>query len=395
MTTNQVVCPACGSNNMEDFHSAAGVPTNSCLLLTSRSEAEAFPTGRMRLGFCRGCGFISNLDFNEGMAEYSGRYEETQAFSPVFVEFARGLAKQWVDKYDLKGKTVLEVGCGKGEFLTMMIEEGVGSGIGIDPGIKVDRVDTAVQGRLTWIPDFYSEAYRHLEADALVCRHTLEHISPVGDFMRMIRANIGDRTDMVVLFELPDVLRVLREVAFWDVYYEHCSYFSQGSLARLFRATGFEVLDLALAYDDQYLLIEAQPSDVAPDVARSPQEADMAELESGVEHFATEYAKGKERWNRQVAASGSRGEKTVIWGAGSKGVAFLTHLGLRDAIKYAVDINPHKHGMFMAGTGQEIVSPEFLVRYQPDKVIVMNPVYLNEIANQLESLGLSPELVAV
>ena len=130
MTTPQSVCPACGSSKMKDFHSAAGVPTNSCLLLTSREEAEAFPTGRMRLGFCQACGFVSNLDFDAGMAEYSGRYEETQAFSPVFVEFAKGLAKHWVDKYDLAGKTVLEVGCGKGEFLTMMVEEGVGSGIG-------------------------------------------------------------------------------------------------------------------------------------------------------------------------------------------------------------------------------------------------------------------------
>ena len=71
-----------------------------------------------------------------------------------------------------------------------------------------------------------------------------------------------------MLFELPDVRRVLDEVAFWDVYYEHCSYFSAGSLARLFRATGFEVLDLALDYDDQYLLLEARPSAVRRRPAR-------------------------------------------------------------------------------------------------------------------------------
>ena len=55
-----------------------------------------------------------------------------------------------------------------------------------------------------------------------------------------------------MFFELPDVMRELCEGAFWDLYYEHCTYFSCGSLARLFRATGFEVLD--------FVEIQAPPS---------------------------------------------------------------------------------------------------------------------------------------
>ena len=50
----------------------------------------------------------------------------------------------------------------------------------------------------------------------------------------------------------------------------------------------------------------------------------------------------------------------MIWGAGSKGVAFLSMLGVGDEVDYAVDVNPGKHGMFMPGTGHEIVSPNRL-----------------------------------
>lgn len=63
--------------------------------------------------------------------------------------------------------------------------------------------------------------------------------------------------------ELPDVTRILREVAFWDVYYEHCSYFSAGSLARLFTTKEFDVTEVFLALDDQYLLLYADPSEGA------------------------------------------------------------------------------------------------------------------------------------
>jgi hypothetical protein len=396
-------CPACGSMGLQAFHDELGIPTNSCLLLPSLAEAKGFPTGNLRLALCPHCGFITNVAFDAGQAEYSSRYEETQGFSPRFVAFARDLAKRWVETYDLAGKTVLEIGCGKGEFLVMMIEAGAGAGVGIDPGVHPERYEgdgdgsvaidasaVAAAKKVRWIADFYSEAYTDIAADAVVCRHTLEHIQPVGDFMRMVRRSIGDRLDTVVLFELPDVERVLREVAFWDVYYEHTSYFSLGSLARLFRATGFEVLHLELDYDDQYLLIEARPSATTPAPGEPfPVEADLGALEAGAAAFAEGYATILDRWRTELAEVAARGGRSVIWGAGSKGVSFLTNLGRDCPVEYAVDINPNKWGMFMAGTGQEIVAPEFCVDYRPELVVVMNPVYVDEITAQLAALGVT------
>ena len=79
------------------------------------------------------------------------------------------------------------------------------------------------------------------------------------EFVELLRRPAA-RRDGVVVFEVPDVLRVLREGAFWDVYYEHCSYFA-ARLARrpLPRAAGFEVLANRLDFDDQYLVLEARP----------------------------------------------------------------------------------------------------------------------------------------
>ncbi len=388
-------CPACASSALELVATEDQIPTNSCLLLESRDEAEGYPRGDMALTYCQDCGFLFNADFNQSLSEYSARYEETQGYSAKFVEFARNLAQTWVDKYDLAGKSVLEIGCGSmGEFLQFMVDAGAGKGIGIDPALNVERIAHPTPDKFEWIPDFYSEAYTHIQADAVVCRHTLEHISSVKDFMDMVRRSIGDRTDTIVLFELPDVLRVLEEVAFWDVYYEHCSYFSLGSLARLFRATGFEVLHLELDYDDQYLLIEARPSTVPAQGEPLPLEDDMDALRAGVVTYRDGYVKTLNEWGATFASLAADGGKSVIWGAGSKGVSFLTNLGTED-IHYAVDINPTKHGFFMAGTGHEIIGPEALVSYQPNLVVVMNPIYVDEIGRQLAELGLHPELRAV
>jgi hypothetical protein len=254
--------------------------------------------------------------------------------------------------------------------------------------------------RLTWITDFYGESYAHLQADAIVCRHTLEHIQNVREFMLTIRRAIGDRTEIPVLFELPDTRRVLDEVAFWDVYYEHCSYFTAGSLARLFRSVGFEVTGLELDFDDQYLLLEARPSTAPAPGAAFGIEEEVSQLRQATDDFAAAQAELLDSWEEILRHAAHDGRSGVIWGSGSKGVSFLTNLAARGVdvarlISAAVDINPFKHGMFMAGTGTAIVSPEQLREIDPSLVVVMNPIYLDEIRNQINDLGLDADVRAV
>jgi hypothetical protein len=86
------------------------------------------------------------------------------------------------------------------------------------------------------------------------------------------------------------------------------------------------------------------------------------------------------------------GRRVVLWGGGSKAVAFLTTLGVQDEIEYAVDINPYKHGTFLAGGGQKIVAPCFLQEYKPDTIVIMNPIYRDEIQLTLAAMGLYPEI---
>jgi FlaA1/EpsC-like NDP-sugar epimerase len=96
-------------------------------------------------------------------------------------------------------------------------------------------------------------------------------------------------------------------------------------------------------------------------------------------------------WRSSLERLTKGGRRIVVWGAGSKGVTFLNTLQDTNTIGYVVDINPQKQGRFVAGTGQQIVSPEFLQLYQPDVIIVMNVIYQKEIQEVTDKLGLSPK----
>ena len=393
MTATPSICPSCIDGKMTSFYQVNNVPTNSCILLDSKEDAIAYPRGNVDLKHCKQCGFISNMAFDPKLTEYSGRYEETQGFSGTFNKFHQHLAERLIKKHNLHNKSVIEIGCGKGEFITMLSELGSNRGIGFDPGYRDDHIKGRSSDNVTFIKDFYSEQYTDHQADFICCKMTLEHIHPTSDFISMVRRSIGQKLDTMVFFQIPETLRILRDCSFEDIYYEHCSYFTPGSLARLFRRCGFEVVDIETEYDNQYLTIEAIPIDTEKHTAALPIEESTDELTALVESFTQRSKKKIDDWSEHLKAFSDQGKKVMLWGSGSKGVSFLTTLNNADNIEYVVDINPYRQGYYMSGTGQKIVSPEFLKEYQPDVVVIMNAIYTEEITKDLNSLDLYPKII--
>src|SRR5450755_4403329 len=157
--SNNSQCPNCLDGSLRVFHDVRGVPVHSVLLMASRDIAMNYPKGDIKLGYCGNCGFVSNTAFNPAVHEYSTQYEETQGFSATFRAFHSRLAASLIEKYGLRGKTVVEIGCGKGEFLTLLCEMGENRGVGFDPAFVKERNPAPSDLRIEFVQDFYSEKY--------------------------------------------------------------------------------------------------------------------------------------------------------------------------------------------------------------------------------------------
>jgi hypothetical protein len=100
-------------------------------------------------------------------------------------------------------------------------------------------------------------------------------------------------------------------------------------------------------------------------------------------------------WREFILSHHARGKKVVLWSALSKAVSFLTTTKVGGAIEYAVDINPQRQGRYLPVTGQQIMPPQFLADYQPDCVILMNPIYVREVRADLDKMSVGAKVLGI
>jgi hypothetical protein len=382
------ICTVCCGRNIVSSVFIEDVPVLCSGLCPTRTSAVDLPRASIVLAFCRDCGHLFNRNYDPGLLRYGPNYDSSLHFSGTFQEYIEALADRLVERYELQGKTVVEIGCGWGDFLRLLCSRGAARGLGFDPGYTSEMQAEVAGSRVSIRRELFPGTERaRVDGDFVCCRHTLEHIGYPRAFIAALRQAIGC-SNIPVFFEVPNSLYSLRDGGIWDVIYEHCSYFSPASLARIFWECDFEPAQVEEAYSKQFLTIHAtagRTSDSAPAL-------EDPSIERLVDSFQSQYENKLEYWRREITALETIGSKLVVWGAGAKAATFLNLVRPR-SLEYVVDVNPRKQGNFVPGSGQLIVSPEFLINYRPDVVILTNHYYAEEIREHLRGLGLTPELI--
>ena len=385
-------CPLCGSSLPQVFFERRGVPVHQNVVCASAEEARQFTRGDLLLAFCQTCGFVFNPAFDPDRLRYSAAYDNTQCCSPYFKRYLSELAESLVAKYSLRNKVLIEVGCGKGEFLRLLCKEGRNQGIGFDPSYV--GPDTAEGGAVRFVPAFYDAQQTQYSPDFVCGRHVIEHVQSPLHMLRAVRQAIGKRTNSYVFFETPALSWILDKVTFWDLFYEHCSYFTAESLTWAFEQAGFQVLQAPSAFDEQYIGIEAKPA--TPNISAEPAlPRYVADLWSKIQTFLGRLKERMEACEATIDFFHKAGG-CAIWGAAAKGTTLVNTIDPeKRRIRFLIDINPAKQGRFVPGTGHQIVSPECLKEGNAGiaGIVNMNPNYLEENRALLAQMSLEIPIV--
>jgi hypothetical protein len=346
-------------NNLEPVFRHINVPIFQNKVYPSEEQALAAEKGRVELVQSLISGFVFNKAFTPDTMNYDAMYQNEQSNSGFFKNHLLNVL-HLLKSFGIENKKVVEVGCGKGAFFDMMLNSGIDCW-GFDPTYEGSN------GRIK--KEYFDESQRGMSADVIIMRHTLEHISRPFSFLHTIARTNDYRGFLFV--EVPTFDWIVNKNAFWDIFYEHCNYFTEESLS-----TMFEIAITGNFFNGQYIYLWADLSKI-----RNTIPCDIKFTRYDTSAFRNKL----EGYKEMLINNGS----FAVWGAGAKGSTFLNLLDREKIIQYVIDINPAKQNKFIAGTGHPIFGSDILLHQPVQNILIMNENYVEEIKQQIKEYNIS------
>ena len=327
-----------------------------------KEELEDDHGVELNLYQCEYCGLVQILD---EPVEYYKDVIRAAAVSDEMKEFRLKYFEDFVKKYGLKGKKVLEVGTGRGEFLRWMNMEGV-QGYGIEH--LQSSVDQCNQEGLRVYQGYFESRDTVVENapfDGFFIMNFLEHAPDPNAFLQGVHRNISE--DAVGLIEVPNFDMILENAMFSEFIRDHLLYFTRDVLVLLLQKNGFDVLECHSVWHNYCLAA----------VVKKKKNVDMSAICDERDRVSKEI-------NDYLDLNQKRNKKVAVWGAGHQALAVIALCNIRNRIEFVVDSAEFKQGRYTQGTHIPIISPSELKKEKVDAIIVMAASYSDEVVSILK-----------
>jgi len=305
---------------------------------------------------CSSCGLIQ---LNNPPVSYYKEVIRAVAFSEEMCEFREVQFKAWINKNGLLNKSVLEIGCGKGEYLSILNKSGVfAHGVEFSEQSVMACRELGLSVTQGYFGD-YDFILPYPKYAGFTCLNFMEHWPDPNKALAHLKECLVDGG--IGLIEVPNFDMILKKGLFSEFISDHLLYFTQETLIYMMQHNGFEVLECSSVWHDYIISI----------VVRKRVKTDLKffdeyrlRVESELNSFIDKFSSGR----------------VAIWGAGHQALAVISLAGISMKIKYVIDSALFKQGKYTPASHVPIVAPEELNLDPVDAVIIMAASYSDEVA---------------
>ena len=309
---------------------------------------------------CRKCGLVQ-LD-NEVVPYYKDVIRAT-AYSSEMKRFRLKQFSSFVDRFNLKEKKVIEIGCGRGEYLELM-SKFVTQCYGIEHSTK--SVDIATKKGLNVFQGYLEDEHYIIDNspyDAFFIINFLEHIPNLNSFLEAIYNNLSNSA--VGLIEVPNFDMTIKNNLFSDFISDHLYYFTKETLRRVLELNGFEIIEIRLILCDY--IISA--------IVKKREKIDLTNFIYIKNNLKNSFNKLLKQYN-----------KIAVWGAGHQSLALISLMNIKDKIEFIIDSAPFKQGLYTPATHLKIYPPDKLINSNLEAIIVITGNYNEEIIKTIKNM---------
>ena len=282
-------------------------------------------------------------------------------YSTTMEELRKSEYGHFIELASLKGKKIIEVGCGRGEFLGMLKGFPV-EGYGTEH--KKELVELAKSAGLRVDEDF-PESEDHIfkdgPFDAFMSFNFLEHQPHPRTYLKAIYNNLVEGG--YGLITVPSFEYILKQNSFYEIIPDHIAYYSFDSLTHLLNISGFEVIESKTVNRDTIEMIVKKRK--LPEVG-------------GIILKKTDIA-------NEVLDPVKSYSKIAVWGASHQGFTLCSTTGIAKYVDCIIDSAPFKQGKFAPASHIGIISPDEARKRKFEAIIIVAPGYTNEIANIIKT----------
>nr|WP_315086386.1 class I SAM-dependent methyltransferase [uncultured Lachnoanaerobaculum sp.] len=310
---------------------------------------------------CEDCGLVQ---LKNDAVYYYRDVIRAGGYSTTMEALRKSQYKHFIEFASLEGKKIIEVGCGRGEFLGMLSDFPV-EGYGTEH--KKDLVEIAKEAGLRVDEDFperEDHIFKNGPFDAFMSFNFLEHQPNPRTYLKAIYNNLCD--EGYGLITVPSFEYIMEQNSFYEIIPDHIAYYSFESLTHLLNICGFEVLEKETVNRDTISMI-----------VKKRKLPDICGIISKKNDIATEVVETVKKY--------AKAGKIAIWGASHQGFTLCATTGIADYVDCIIDSAPFKQGKYAPASHIPIISPDEARKRKLEAIIIVAPGYTNEIANIIKT----------
>lgn len=307
---------------------------------------------------CPKCGLVQ---FDCKPVSYYRDVIRSSGYSSTMHDLRYSQYKHLIETYHLEGKKFIEVGCGQGEFLSVLNEFPVKT-FGIEH--KATLVELAKSKGLNVVQGFVENGECKIQGapfDVFLSFNFLEHQPNPNEMLEGIYNNLTD--DGMGLITVPSLEYILEHDGYYELIRDHLAYYSFETLRFLLEKNGFQVLEQQMINRDTIAMIVSKRKKV------------------NISNLIDSYSYIKKETLNYINSQLNIGRRVGIWGASHQGFTLAATADLGEKVTYIIDSAPFKQGKFAPTSHIPIISPDAAVKDPVDTIIIIAPGYTDEIAS--------------